>query len=106
MAVITEIYEQILKDCFWEYKFDEEKIRNLSTSSDFGEKKFLFGKILVNSTEVLSALGIFKFNDLKKLIEDFKVPEFNHDFIFKRKNMAEVFFLDKPLLIEELQWLV
>ena len=28
MAVIPEIYEQILKDCFWEYKFDEEKIRN------------------------------------------------------------------------------
>ena len=25
MAVIPEIYEQILKDCFWEYKFDEEK---------------------------------------------------------------------------------
>ena len=100
MAVIPEIYEQILKDCFWEYKFDEEKIRNLSKSSDFAEI------ILVNSTEVLSALGIFKFNDLKKLIEDFKIPEFNHDFIFKRKNMAEVFFLDKPLLIEELQWLV
>ena len=105
MAVKSEIYEQILKDCFWEYKFNEEKIRNLSKSSDFAEKKFLFEKILVNSTEVLSALGIFKFNDLKKLIEDFKVPEFNHDFIFKRKNMAEVFFLDKPLLIEELQWL-
>ena len=49
---------------------------------------------------------MFKFNDLKKLTEVFKVPEFNHDFIFKRKNMAEVFFLDKPLLIEELQWLV
>ena len=100
MAVIPEIYEQILKDCFWEYKFDEEKNQNLSKNSDFSEK------ILVNSTEVLSALGIFKFNDLKKLIEDFKVPEFNHDFIFKRKNMAEVFFLDKPLLIKELQWLV
>ncbi|RMZ48767.1 hypothetical protein EB821_05815, partial [Candidatus Marinimicrobia bacterium PRS2] len=70
------------------------------------EKIFLFEKILVNSTEVLSALGIFKFNDLKKLIEDFKVPEFNHEFIYRRKNMAEVFFLDKPLLIEELQWMV
>ena len=105
MAVIPEIYEQILKDCFWEYNFDVEKIKELANSMDYAEKKFLFGKILVISTEVLSALGIFKFNDLKKLIEDFKVPEFNHDFIFKRKNMAEVFFLDKPLLIEELQWL-
>ena len=106
MTVIPEIYEQILKDCFWEYKFNEEKIRFFSNSSDFAEKKFLFGKILVNSTEVLSALGIFKFNDLKKLIEDFKVPEFNYEFIYRRKNMAEVFFLDKPLLIEELQWMV
>ena len=106
MAVIPGIYEQILKDCFWEYKFNEEKIRNFSNSSDFSEKIFLFEKILVNSTEVLSALGIFKFNDLKKLIEDFKVPEFNHEFIYRRKNMAEVFFLDKPLLIEELQWMV
>ena len=106
MAVIPEIYEQILKDCFWEYKFNEEKIRFFSNSSDFAEKKFLFGKILLNSTEVLSALGIFKFNDLRKLIEDFKVPEFNHEFIYRRKNMAEVFFLDKPLLIEELQWMV
>ena len=38
MAVIPEIYEQILKDCFWEYKFNEEKIRNFSNSSDFAEK--------------------------------------------------------------------
>ena len=59
MAIKGEIYEQILKDCFWEYKFDEEKIRNLSKSSDFAEKIFLFEKILLNSTEFLSALGIF-----------------------------------------------
>ncbi|MBC8257276.1 MAG: hypothetical protein H8E85_08215 [Candidatus Marinimicrobia bacterium] len=106
MAIKSEIYEQILKDCFWEYKFDEEKLRNLSKSSDFAEKKFLFGKILVNSTEFLSALGIFQVDDLKTLIEEFKVPEFNHDFIFRRKNMAEVYFLDKPLLIEELKWVI
>ena len=106
MAVIPEIYEQILKDCFWEYKFNEEKIRNFSNSSDFSEKIFLFEKILVNSTEVLCALEIFCIEDLIKLINDFKVPEFNHEFIYRRKNMAEVFFLDKPLLIEELQWMV
>ena len=40
MAVIPEIYEQILKDCFWENKFDKVKIRNLSKSADFSEKKF------------------------------------------------------------------
>tara|TARA_B100000029_G_C17260648_1_gene846171 strand:+ start:110 stop:430 length:321 start_codon:yes stop_codon:yes gene_type:complete len=102
----SEIYSQILKDCFWEYNLNKEKIHKLSTSGEFSEKKFLFEKILLNSTEVFRALEIFNPEDLKVLIEDFKVPEFNYDFIFKRKNIVEVYFLDKPLLIKELQWTV
>lgn len=102
----SEIYSQILKDCFWEYNFNKEKIHKLSTSKEFSEKKFLFEKILLNSTEFLRALEIFNSEDLIVLIEDFKIPEFNYEFIFKRKNLVEVFYLDKPLLIKELQWTV
>ena len=79
--------DQIIKDYFWEYKFDEEKIRNLSKSTDFAEKKFLFGKILVNSTEVLSALGIFKFNDLKK----------NSLKILKSQSLTMILFLKEKI---------
>jgi len=70
------------------------------------EKSFLFSKILLNSTEMLQDLEIFSIDDLTVFINDFKVTNFNHDYIFKRKNIAEVYFLDKELLVDELRWAV
>ena len=96
-------YERILKDCIWEYNFTIEDIKKLAIGTT-REKSFLFQKILLNSTSLFSSLKIFNENDLKILIEQYKVPTFNHDYIFKRKNMAEVYFLNKPLAISELQW--
>ena len=96
-------YERILKDCFWEYDFNIDDIKKMATRTT-REKSFLFQKILLNSTSLFSSLKIFNENDLKILIEQYKVPAFNHDYIFKRKNMAEVYFLNKPLVVSELQW--
>jgi hypothetical protein len=96
-------YEKILKDCIWEYNFTIEDIKKLAIGTT-REKSFLFQKILLNSTSLFSSLKIFNENDLKILIEQYKVPTFNHDYTFKRKNMAEVYFLNKPLAISELQW--
>jgi len=96
-------YERILKDCIWEYNFTIEDIKKLAIGTT-REKSFLFQKILLNSTSLFSSLKIFNENDLRILIEKYKVPAFNHDYIFKRKNMAEVYFLNKPLAIRELQW--
>ena len=64
----------------------------------------LFEKILLNSTDMLCDLQIFKKVDLKRLIEGYEVPSFNHEYIFRRKNITEVYFLDKKLEIEELKW--
>ncbi len=98
-------FERIKKDCFWDYNFSDEEIIKLATSNDIKEKSFLFQKILLNSTAFLSDLKIFKKDDLIDLINSYKVPKFNHDYIFRRKNMAEVYFLDKPLLVDELKWI-
>ena len=97
-------YKKLNKDCFWEYTFSEEDIDSLAHSDNFKEKQFLFEKILLNSTQFLFTLEVFERKDVRELIEAFKVPSFNHDFIFRRKNMAEVHFLAKPLLIDELKW--
>jgi len=64
----------------------------------------LFEEILLNSTRLLVDLNIFKNDDLQNLIEKFKVPAFNHDYVFRRKNIAKVYFLDKSLKINELKW--
>ncbi len=97
-------FKRIKKECFWDYDFSDEEIRQMATSDDIKERSFLFQKILLNSTSLFNDLKIFKPNVLKELLENYKVPAFNHDYIFRRKNIAEVYFFDKPLLIEELKW--
>ena len=99
-------YDRIKKDCFWDLNIDAKDIDEILASTDFRRKKFLFCKILLNSTRVLIDLQIFPSDELKKLIEEYKVPQFNYDYFFRRKNIAEVYFLDKSLQIEELKWAV
>jgi hypothetical protein len=96
--------EQIKKDCFWDYDFSDDEIRALALSDDESKRNFLFQKILLNSTNLFNDLKIFDINTLSYLLENYKVPKFNHDYIFRRKNLVEVYFFDKPLLIEELKW--
>jgi len=99
-------YDRIKKDCFWDYDFTNEEIDKMAKSENIRESSFLFQKILLNSTRVLLDLRIFKDDVLKDLIESYRVPEFNNEYIFRRKNIAEVYFLDKPVLVNELKWIV
>ena len=98
-------YERIIKDCFWDLNITSKNIDEILHKNDLRRKKFLFNKILLNSTRVLIDLEIFKSDELKQMIEEYKVPTFNHDYIFRRKNIAEIFFLNKPVLVEELKWI-
>jgi len=97
-------YERLIKDCFWEYNFTEKDIKKLFNSSNFKEKQFLYEKILLNSSELLNDLSLFDRNELKMLSENYTIPTFNQDYISRRQNIVQYFFLDKPLLIDELKW--
>mgnify|MGYP001576783524 CR=1 FL=1 len=98
-------YQRILKDCFWDMRLEVRDIKAIAEDNDLQKKSFLFEKILLNSTKPFSDLTLFSQDDLKLLLENYKVPQFNGDFAFRRKNMAEVYFFDKPLLIDELKWI-
>jgi len=100
----SQMYNQILKDCFWDYNFTSSDIDNMAKNNNKREMTFLFGKILENSTQMLNSMEIFDKNSLKTLIEEYKVPTFNHDYISRRLNILEYYFLDKPLTINELRW--
>ena len=95
----------ILKECFWEYSFSEEDIVSMSYSSDRREQVFLFTKILENAKELLKSMQIFNKSDLKSLIESYTIPSFRHEYMARRINMLEYYFLDKPLTINELKWI-
>ena len=95
---------RINKDCFWDYTFTSKEILDISESGSDNEKAFLFSKILLNSSEMLQDLEIFDIKDIKNYIKKFKIPSFNYEYVFKRKNIAEVYFLKKELLVDELRW--
>lgn len=99
-----ERLKRIVEECFWDMNMSIDDIQKIISGSDFKKKEFLFEKILVNSTRVLLDLKIFKKDELKLMIENFNIPIFNHDYIFRRKNIVEVYFFNKPLLVEELKW--
>jgi len=97
-------YTRIKKDCFWDLDISERDLQNIIKSDDERKKKMLFEKILLNSTVLFRDLKIFESSDLENYLENYKIPKFNSDYAFRRKNLAEVYFFDKPLLIDELKW--
>ena len=99
-------YKQIIIDCFWDSNVTEEDIDAMFYSGDRRTEIYLFDKILNNSTDLLSNLKLFKKDELKTIMKEYKVPAFNYDYIFRRKNIAEVYFFDETLLIDELKWIV
>ena len=97
-------YQRIQKDCFWDLAISSDDIRDIVSGDDTKKINMLFEKILLNSTALFHDLGIFDKKTLETLLENYKIPHFNREYAFKRKNMAEVYFFDKPLLIDELKW--
>ncbi len=96
---------RMIKECFWDYNISENDILDILKSNDIRKKAFLFEKILLNSTRLFHDLKIFNKSDLKLLLDEYKLPNFNRDFAFRRKNLVEVYFFNKPLLIEDLKWI-
>lgn len=99
-------YTRIKKDCFWDLDISEADIENIIKSDDERKKKMLFEKILLNSTALFRDLKIFDIKDIEIYLQEYRVPTFNSEYAFRRKNLAEVYFFDKPLLIDELKWVV
>ncbi len=97
-------YERIQTECFWDFNFTNEELEAIAKGKNQAEKKFLFEKILLNSTKFLVDLTIFSLEDLKHLLQQYQISQFNSHFAFRRKNMAEFFFFDQELLVKELQW--
>jgi hypothetical protein len=99
-------YERIRKDCFWDLYISDKEIDSILSDEDIRKKTMLFEKILLNSTSLFNDLEIFNKNQLKEFLENYKIPEFNSEYVFRRKNMAEVYFFNKPSLIDELKWII
>ncbi len=97
-------YQRILKECFWDMNLSDTELAAFAAGDDPYKKQIIFQKILENSTDLLQDLALFSRKDIESLIDNYAIPEFNREYYFRRKNLAEVYFLNRPLLIKELQW--
>lgn len=98
-------YKRVQKECFWDLSLSDKDIESIANSDDRRKKSMLFEKILINSTRLFTDLNIFEKSELLSLVENYKTPQFNGEYIARRKNLVEVYFFDKPLLIDELKWI-
>ena len=98
------VLSEILKECFWEYRFTPEELMEIVLGNNEREQQFLFEKIFENSTNVLKALTIFPNATLTRLIKRQKPPRFKRDFLERRLKIVKFHFLKEKVSIPELDW--
>ncbi len=67
-----DVYEKIVKDCFWDTKISPEEILTWAQSPDERLRNKLFARIIKNSTDRLYALQIFSEELLPSLFTTYK----------------------------------
>ena len=96
--------DRILRECFWDTDFSGDDILDIAAGSDERRKAQVFEKILLNSSHMLRDLELFPAGELRPLLQNYQLPQFNYEHAFRRKNLAEVYYLKSELKIPELQW--
>ena len=95
-----------MKEIFWgDYTFDEKDAIKMIKNGSWQEKRFIFQKILQNSKNLLKDLSYFNKDDLRKLLYEYKVPNYNKAYLEKRVKIAKNYFFDEKVDIRELEWM-
>ena len=68
------------------------------------EKRFLFTKIFVNSTNVLKVLEIFPFGEIKQFLDEFRPPRYQREYLQRKRDIVRYVMLNEPVSIKELGW--
>ena len=97
------IYEEIVKECYWDSNITPKELQKLVNSGDFRELKKIFAKIIYNSNDKLKALTIFQKDMLKRLFDDFKIT-YNDKYIEKHILVLRSLLLGESHKIKGLDW--
>ena len=104
MSTGTDIYSQLMKDCFWDYDVTENFLEDIVRSRDFRQKQILFSKIIYNSTDKARTLQfLFSKETLQELFSEFN-PTYNHKYISRYILILRNILLGENNFIEGLEW--
>jgi hypothetical protein len=97
-------YNQIIKDCFWDYSIDANYISEILNSDDLRRKQKLFSKIIYNSTDKARTLQtLFDKETLQQLFATFTVS-YNKKYIDRYILVLKNILLGENNYIESLAW--
>jgi hypothetical protein len=97
------IYEKIIKDCYWDYRITQEEIKAVAESDDLRLTMKLFSKIINHSTDRILALSVFSKDDVKYLLLNFK-QHYNAEFIERRLLLLRNVLLGEHNFIRGAEW--
>jgi len=97
------IDSRILKECFWDYDYTEDDLKQIIANADDREIKKLFSKIVYNATDKLQALQLFTQEQLKECFSTFKVT-YNKKYISKHVLVLKSLLLNETHYIKGLEW--
>jgi len=99
----NKIFDNILKECYWDYNIDKEDLYNIIKSNDKREQKKLFSKIIYNAKDKLLALQLFTKDQLQEFFYDFQVT-YNKKYINKHIMILKYLLLNEKSYIKGLEW--
>ncbi len=95
-----------MKEIFWgDYAIGKDEMKEMIQNGSDYDKKVLFQKIISNSSDMIKDLSYFDKDDLKALLYEYKIPNFNKDYIEKRVKIAKRIFFQESCFIRELEWI-
>lgn len=95
-----------MKEIFWgDYTIDEERATEMIRNGSEYEKRFLFGKILFNSSNLLRDIRYFNTEDLLHLLNTFEIrSSYKQTFALKRLNILKTLYLGRHHSVKGLEW--
>jgi len=97
------IYEEIVRECYWDSNITPQELQKLVNSKNYRELKKIFSKIIYNSNDKLKALKIFEKDQLRRLFDDFKIT-YNDKYIKKHVLVLRTLLLGESHKVKGLDW--
>jgi hypothetical protein len=99
----TNILENIVKDCYWDYDIDIRDLESILIDNNQREQQKLFAKIIYNSKDKLLSLSVFSTEQLQELFANFKVT-YNEKYIKRHILVLKSLLLGEKSYIKGLEW--
>lgn len=101
---MTALIEDIIKQCFWDYNYTVDKVKDIIENGTTERQIYLLKKIIANYKNHYIVIKIFPAERLKELIRELPIDTFKNEFQNKRVMVLRNIILGENNIPEKLRW--